>query len=89
MDKKLFRKLIYTRVDAVLEILGYVFLLGSILIAVAACATGAQIVEKFDKAGNAIKYGSPVSDAGQHVVLQSAVFTGDSFIKSRYVEYAL
>lgn len=59
MDKKLFRKLIYTRVDAVLEILGYVFLLGSILIAVAACAAGTRIVEKFDKAGNVIKYGPP------------------------------
>lgn len=59
MDKRLLRKLIYTRVDAVLEILGYVFLLGSILIAVAACAAGTRVVEKFDKAGNVIKYGSP------------------------------
>lgn len=59
MDKRVFRKLIYTRVDAVLEILGYVFLLGSVLIAVAACATGTRIVEKFDKAGNVIKYGPP------------------------------
>ncbi len=59
MDKRLLRKLIYTRVDAVLEILGYVFLLGSFLIAVAACATGTMVVEKFDKAGNVIKYGPP------------------------------
>lgn len=58
MDKKIFRKLIFTKVDAALEILGYVFLLGSVLIAVAACAAGTLIPEKFDEAGNVIKYAS-------------------------------
>ena len=59
MDKKIFRKLVFTKADAVLEILGYVFLLGAFLIAAAGCAAGTQIAEKFDEAGNAIKYGSP------------------------------
>lgn len=59
MDKKLFRKLIFTKADAVLEILGYVFLLAALMIAVVACAIGDRIPEKFDEAGNIIKYGSP------------------------------
>lgn len=59
MNQKMFRKMIFTRADAVLEILGYVFLLAAFSVAAVACATGVRIPEKFDDAGNIIKYGSP------------------------------
>lgn len=59
MDKKTFRKLIFTRVDAALEILGYALLLAAFIMAVVACAAGAGIPETFDEAGNIIKYSSP------------------------------
>ncbi len=53
------RKLIFTRIHMVLEILGYVFLLAAFIVAIVACATGKEIPWKFDAAGNITGYDSP------------------------------
>ncbi len=53
------RKLIFTRIHMVLEILGYVFLLAAFIVAIVACATGKELPWKFDAAGNITGYDSP------------------------------
>lgn len=52
-------KLIFTKTDAVLEILGYLFYAAAFIVAAVACATGAEIPVRLDSAGNVLKYGSP------------------------------
>lgn len=53
------KKLIFTKTDAVLEILGYLFYAATFIVAAVACATVAEIPVRLDSAGNVLKYGSP------------------------------
>lgn len=53
------RKMIYRKTDAALEIAGYICYVAAFLTAAYACVSGVRIPEKFDAAGNVIKYGSP------------------------------
>lgn len=52
-------KLIFTKTDAVLEILGYLFHAAAFIVAAVACATVAEIPVRLDSADNVLKYGSP------------------------------
>lgn len=52
-------KLIFTKTDAVLEILGYLFYAAAFIVAAVACATVAEIPVRLDSADNVLKYGSP------------------------------
>lgn len=52
-------KLIFTKMDAVLEILGYLFHAAAFIVAAVACATVAEIPVRLDSADNVLEYGSP------------------------------
>lgn len=53
------RKQIFTKTDAVLEIMGYLFHAAAFTVAAVACATVAEIPVRLDSDNNVLEYGSP------------------------------